>query len=177
MALLALVAVLLAALLFKEGGIGERRKLKAEKAALKDEIQRLRVSRVKRQPGAQPTDDVFEFARDLESLRGAIAGSKICHRTLRRKYGLSPGPDLFEAILKRPKMSSSMKNRLADEFLVGEVGRSMMRSLITGATIEKAASDAGVPLMIANGQITRLRTLSYIDSSLRPTAMGRRALG
>jgi hypothetical protein len=176
LALLALVALLLSLLLFWEGGIGERRKLRVERAAFKEELQRLRVTRVKPQRKTQPGDEIFDFARDLESLRGAIAGSKICQRTLRRKYGLSPGPELLAAIMKRSKLDSSSKTRLADEFLVGEVGRSMMRSLIAGASIEEAADNAGVPLVIANGQITRLRALGYIDSSLRPTAIGQRAL-
>jgi hypothetical protein len=176
LALLALVAVLLSLLLFWEGGLSERRRLRAERTAFKEELQKLRVTRVKPQPGAQKGDDLFDFARDIESLRGAIAGSKICQRTLRRKYGLSPGPELFAAIMKRSKLDTSSKLRLADEFLVGEVGRSMIRSLIAGASIEEAADNAGVPLIIANGQITRLRVLGYIDSSLRPTEIGKRAL-
>jgi hypothetical protein len=174
--LLAMVAVLLALLLFWEGGISRRKKLRAESTMIKEDVQKLRVAKVKSTPEAQQIP-LFDFARDLESLRGAIAGSKICQQTLRRKYRMSVGPELFNAIISRSKLSTPVKRRLADEIVVGEVGRSILSSLSMGATVEKAAMDAGVPLMIAKGTITRLRELGYMDSSLKPTAIGRRVLG
>jgi hypothetical protein len=51
-----------------------------------------------------------------------------------------------------------------------------MKSLDAGTSIEKAADEAGMPLSVAKGQVTRLRTLEYLDSRLKPTARGRKAL-
>ncbi|MEW6222843.1 MAG: hypothetical protein AB1476_06035 [Candidatus Hadarchaeota archaeon] len=177
--LLAVIGVLLALLMFGRKGPEELAKLKKEKAALEREL-RLRSIKISEARESKETAEeaaLYEFARDMESLRSAIAGSKISQRTLRRKYGVPPSPMLFAAILKRSKLGDEMKARLSDEILVGEVGRSMMKSLISGSTIEKAAEEAGVPLIIAKGQITRLQVLGYLDTALRPTDIGRRAIG
>jgi hypothetical protein len=69
-----------------------------------------------------------------------------------------------------------VKGRLTDEMLVGEIGRTIMKSLDSGDTIERAADNAGVPLVVAKGQITRLQILGYLDSRLKLTERGRYAL-
>ncbi|MEW6592931.1 MAG: hypothetical protein AB1305_04570 [Candidatus Hadarchaeota archaeon] len=177
--LLAVIGVLLALLMFGRRGPEDLGKLKKEKAALERQLKLacMKIEETKESKEVAGEASLYEFARDMESLRSAIAGSKISQRTLRRKYGVPPSPMLFAAILKRSKLSEGMKVRLADEFQVGEVGRVMMNSLIAGNTIEKASEEAGVPLIIGKGQITRLQVLGYLDTALRPTEIGRRALG
>jgi hypothetical protein len=76
----------------------------------------------------------------------------------------------------RPNIDPAVKRRLADEILVGEAGRTIMKSLDRGASIDRAASAAGMPLIVAKGQIRRLQILGYLDSRLKPTELGRRAL-
>ncbi len=78
--------------------------------------------------------------------------------------------------MNRAKLDPAVKERIADEFLVGEVGRGLMRGLERGLTIERAAAEVGVPLAVAKGQIRRLQILGYMDGSLKPTELGWRAL-
>jgi hypothetical protein len=74
--------------------------------------------------------------------------------------------------MANPMVDSSIKSGIADEMLVGEVGRALMKGLNSGRTIEEAAADAGVPVAVAKGQIIRLQMLGYLDSRLKPTEKG-----
>lgn len=171
-------------LFFGGGGIAKQRKLRKEIDTLREELGRLHEANealratlgVGSEARFKRYGNLFEFVRDLESLRCAIAGSKICQATLSRKYNMNPGPELLKRILAQPGTDLVIKNRLADELLVGEVGRALMQSLDRGATIDKAAADAGVPLVVARGQITRLQILGYLDAHLKLTEQGRDAL-
>ncbi len=183
--LVVIILLLLGIILFSGGGIVRRRKLSGEAASLRKEVQRLQDAneafrgnlgigaerRVKR------FGDLLGLVRDLEVLRSAIAGSSSCKRVLAQKYGIAPGPELFERILAtRPEMDSAAKRRLAGELLVGEVGRGILRNLDAGVTLERAASDVGVPVMVARGQVRRLQVLGYLDAHLKPTERGREVL-
>ena len=180
-----IILLLLGIILFSGGGVTRRRELLKEISSLRKETQRLwdanealrgsLVIEAKERGGR--FGDLFELVRDLEGLRCAIAGSSACQRVLTQKYGVDPGPELLERILaRRPGMDSIAKRKLADELLVGEIGRSILRSLNAGALLEKAASDAGVPMVVARGQVTRLQILGYLDAHLKLTDRGREAL-
>ncbi len=180
-----IILLLLGIILFSGGSVTRRRELLKEISSLRKETQRLQdanealrgslVIEAKKRGGR--FGDLFELVRDLEGLRCAIAGSSACQRVLTQKYGVDPGPELLERILaRRPGMDSIAKRKLADELLVGEIGRSILRSLNAGALLEKAASDAGVPMVVARRQVTRLQILGYLDAHLKLTDRGREAL-
>ena len=183
--LVVIILLLLGVILFSGGGIARRRELSGEVDSLRKEVRRLRDANdalrgslgVGTKERAKSFGDLFELVRDLEGLRCAIAGSSSCKRTLNKKYGATPGSELLERILAaQPGIDPFAKRKLADELLVGEVGRSILRSLDTGALLEKAASDAGVPGVVARGQVTRLQILGYLDPHLKLTERGREAL-
>jgi len=165
--------------------VGDRRilrywRMKQEMEALRAEVARLQglnkalmgdagvgpLSRARRNQA------LFEFVRDLEALRSAIAGARAAQEHLEKKYGAKLGEDLFNRIMANPMVDSSIKSGIADEMLVGEVGRALMKGLNSGRTIEEAAADAGVPVAVAKGQIIRLQMLGYLDSRLKPTEKG-----
>jgi len=168
------IIALLGGLLYGRGGVVRQRKLQRELQDLQKKLERYEKLKPDVQTRASPA--LFDFVRDLEVLRCAIAGSKICQKTLYKKYRLQTGPDLLNRILQKAKLEPSVKARLADEFLVGEVGRGIMQSLERGATIERAAAEVGVPLVVAKGQVRRLQILGYLDNRLKPTESGWRAL-
>lgn len=183
--LVGIILILLGIILFSGGGIARKRVLSRQVDSLHKEIQRLENAnealrssmgegsgtRVKR------FGDLFELVRDLEALRCAIAGSSTCKRVLAKKYGTDPGPELLKRILAaRLWMDSAVKWRLADELLVGEVGRNILLSLNSGAPLDRAASNAGVPVAVARGQIRRLQVLGYLDNRVALTDRGREAL-
>ena len=183
--LVVIILILLGIILFSGGGIARRRVLSRQIDSLHKEMQRLQNAnealrsslgigsgmRVKR------FADLFELVRDLETLRSAVAGSSTCQRVLTQKYGMDPGPELLKRILAaRLWMDSAVKWRLADELLVGEVGRNILRSLNSGAPIDRAASKAGVPVAVARGQVRRLQVLGYLDNRIALTERGREAL-
>ena len=183
--LVAIIVVLMIWMIFFwGGGTYKQRRLQQEIGALREELQRTQEinDALRKSLGAgtgarlKQYGDLAEFVRDLESLRCAIAGSKICQTMLSKKYNMDPGPELLKRILARPGVDSMVKGRLADEMLVGEIGRTIMKSLDSGATMERAADDASVPLVVAKGQITRLQILGYLDSRLKLTERGRYAL-
>lgn len=183
--LVIIILLLLGWVLFSGSGVFRRRNLLREINSLQDEVQMLREanealrssSGVGMKERMKRFEDLFGLVRDLESLRCAIAGSKSCQNTLLQKYNVAPGPELLERIFAAwLAIEPTVKQRLANEMLVGEVGRKIMRSLDSGASIEKAASDAGVPVVIAKGQITRLQILGYLDSRLKSTERGLEAL-
>jgi hypothetical protein len=179
-----IVALVLWIIFFSSGGAYKQQKLQREIGVLREELQRTQEinDALRRSLGAGPGTrlkqygELAEFVRDLESLRCAIAGSKICQDMLFKKYNMAPGTELLQRILARPGVDSVVKGRLADELLVGEIGRAIMKSLDSGGTVERAAADAGVPLVVAKGQITRLQVLGYLDSRLKLTERGRYAL-
>ncbi|MEM2192422.1 MAG: hypothetical protein QXG38_02275 [Candidatus Hadarchaeales archaeon] len=169
--LMVLVIVLLALQLFGGGSIVRRKQLEREVESL-----RARIKEMEEATSAQSRPDIFGFARDLETLRSAIAGSRICQKILQKKYHLPPGAELLKKIMSSYAIDQVTKERLADEFLVGEVGRGIMNSLKTGKTIERAAAEVGVPILVAKGQIARLQILGYLDNKLKITPLGERAL-
>jgi len=183
--LVAIIVVLVVWIIFFwGGGAYKQRRYQREIGALRGDLQRMQEinDALRKRLGAgagsrlKQYGDLAEFVRDLESLRCAIAGSKICQTMLSKKYNMDPGPGLLERILARPGVESVVKGRLADEMLVGEIGRTIMKSLDSGDTMERAADNAGVPLVVAKGQITRLQILGYLDSRLKLTERGRYAL-
>lgn len=180
-----IILILLGIILFSGGGIARRRVLSRQVDSLHKEIQRLQNANealrssmgMGSETRVKSFADIFELVRDLESLRCAIAGSSTCQRALTQKYGIGPGPELLKRILgARLWMDSVVKWRLADELLVGEVGRSILQSLNSGAPIDRAASKAGVPMAVARGQVSRLQILGYLDNRLALTERGREAL-
>ncbi len=181
----AIIIVLLAWIILSRTGFSRPRKLQQrietqnqELMVLKEANESLRSSLGISEDGALKREkEIYQFVRDLEGLRGAIAGSKISQKVLFDKYNSPPGPELFQNILNaRPGIDPAVRRRLADEILVGEAGRSIMKSLDTGASIDRAANAAGMPLIVAKGQIRRLQTLGYLDSRLKPTDNGRKAM-
>ncbi|MCS7131298.1 MAG: hypothetical protein NZ934_00995, partial [Hadesarchaea archaeon] len=115
------------------------------------------------------------LARDLDILKSAVAGSTHCQKILTEKYGSKS--DLLDHILAaHPKIESKVKRKLAHEILVGEVGRVILRALDAKLSIERAAGDAGVPVIMAREYVKRLQVLGYLDERLKPTELGREAL-
>jgi len=182
--LVAIILILLGWILYSGGG-SRHRKLQQEIAAQREELRVLREANeslrnalgISEEGKLRRYQEIFQFVRDLESLRAAIAGSTISQKVLRDKYGEVQGTELLQKIMDaRPNIDPAVKRRLADEILVGEAGRTIMKSLDRGASIDRAASAAGMPLIVAKGQIRRLQILGYLDSRLKPTELGRRAL-
>jgi len=182
--LVAVILVLFGWIIY--GGASSRRsKLHQEIISQREELRVLREANeslrsslgISEEGKLRRHQEIFQFVRDLESLRGAIAGSTISQKVLNSKYGGGTPTELLTKITDaRPGIDAAVKKRLADEILVGEAGRTIMRSLDAGATIDRAASNAGMPLIVAKGQIRRLQILEYLDSRLKPTNLGRKAL-
>lgn len=181
-ALAVIVIILLGYIISLRRSLPRQRKLQTELDAQREELKMLRAGKVKArsivvdEAVPESGENLFQLVRDLESLREAIAGSKVSQRMLMKRYGLEPGRKLFEQILKAPRLDFRLKNRMADEIIVGESGRTIMKRLDSGASVEEAANAAGMPLAVAKTQVTRLRTLEYLDPRLRVTKRGRRAL-
>lgn len=182
--LIAVILVLFGWIIYG-GGSSRRGKLHQEIISLREELRVLREANeslrsslgISEEGKLRRHQEIFQFIRDLESLRGAIAGSTISQKVLNSKYGGGTPKELLAKIMDaRPGIDAAVKRRIADEMLVGEAGRTIMRSLDAGATIDRAASTAGMPLIVAKGQIRRLQSLEYIDSRLKPTESGRKAL-
>ncbi len=183
--LVVVILILLGIILFSGGGIMRRRKLSGEINSLRREVQRLQDANealrgsvgVGTKERTESFGNLFEMVKDLEGLRCAIGGSSACQRVLSDKYGVKSGPELLERILAaQPGMDPIAKRRFANELLVGEIGRSILRSLGSGARLEKAASDAGVPVSVSRTHVTVLQTLGYLDAHLKLTDQGRKAL-
>jgi len=118
-----------------------------------------------------------EFVRELDRLRTAIAGSGACEKLLREKYGCELGTGMIRRIFDAyPSLNLLTKQRLADEILVGELGRMILRELEWGAKVEEVSSSVDAPLAVVKGQIRRLQLLGYLDGSLKPTSSGKRIL-
>lgn len=179
-----IIILLMGMILFGGGGVTRQRRLRREISSLKEELGRAKEANnalrkslgVGTKARAERYEDLIELAKDLDCVRSAIAGSKICQKKLNKKYNVQPGPELLGKILTRYSIDPTLKQELADEILVGEVGKTIMRSLSAGDTLERAASNAGIPLVVARGQVTRLQILGYLDARLKPTKRGREAL-
>jgi len=118
-----------------------------------------------------------EFVRDLERLRTAIAGSGVCEKILKKKYRLEVGGGMLRRIFEAyPSLGLLTKQQLADEILVGELGRQIMRELEEGANVEEISGAVEAPLAVVKGQIRRLQLLGYLDGTLKPTPSGKRVL-
>lgn len=183
--LVVIILLLLGVILFSGGGIIRRRILSREIGYLRSEMQRLQDANealrgsvgVGTKERTESFGNLFEMVKDLEGLRCAIGGSSACQRVLSDKYGVKPGPELLERILAaQPGMDPIAKRKFADELLVGEVGRSVLRSIDGGARLEKAASNAGVPVSVSRAHVARLQVLGYLDTHLKLTDRGRKAL-
>ncbi len=183
--LVVVILILLGIILFSGGSIARRRVLSRQVGSLHKEMQRLENANealrssmgVGSETRVKRFGDLLELVRDLEALRGAIAGSSTCKRVLTQKYSMDPGPELLKRILAaRLWMDSAVKWRLADELLVGEVGRNILQSLDSGAPIDRAAIKAGVPVTVVRGQVRRLQVLGYLDNRVALTERGREAL-
>ncbi len=183
--LVIIILLLLGIILFSGSGIVRRRWLLRDVGKLREEKRRLvevnealrRSSGLGAEEQTRRFGDLLELVRDLDSLRCAVEGLSDRQRGLTQKYGVSQGPELLKHILvARPDIDPVAKWKLAHELLVGEVGRAIMRSLSAGASLEKAASNCGVPVVVARRQVTRLQTLGYLDARLKPTELGREAL-
>lgn len=183
--LVLVILALLAWALFSGGGTFRTRRIKAEINGLREELAKMRsINEALRDrldseqdEKARSLVDICELARDLEILRSATAGSTTCQRELAEKYDIQPSPELIDRILAtKPKIDPATKKKLAHELLVGGVGRVILRGLDAGGSIERAAGNAGVPVVIARDQVKRLRVLGYLNDRLKPTERGREAL-
>lgn len=173
-AVLAGLVIFLLALLLQRG------RSTLQQRRLEKELEELR-SKLAEHPGAEPAQrlpeaELYNLVRDLETLRSAIAGAKICQREIMRRYKVRPGAEALERMLAKSKLPAQVKQKLADEFLVGEAGREILRLLDKGETIERISAEVGMPLIVTKSQITRLQLLGYLDGRLKPTEKGRRAM-
>ncbi|MEM2865821.1 MAG: hypothetical protein QW098_01585 [Candidatus Hadarchaeales archaeon] len=151
---------------------GELRKLQQENLRLREEIMR-RPEHEKMEVGK-----VSSLVRDLEALRSAIAGAKVSLDRLHKKYGLGPSPELLTKILQsQPELSWAMRERLAQDILVGEVGRAVLRALASSPSLDQASASSGVPLAVVKSEVRRLQTLGYLDDRLGLTQLGKMSLG
>jgi hypothetical protein len=179
---LGLALALMAALgLAAERGIAARR-LSSRKRELEEEVRALSEmnemlsENLSRKVGK--TEGVLaEFVRDLERLRTAIAGSGVCERILKKKYRMEVGVGMLRRIFEAyPSIGLLTKQQLADEILVGELGRQIMKELEGGANVEEVSGAVEAPLAVVKGQIRRLQLLGYLDGTLKPTPTGKRIL-
>ena len=152
-----------------------KRELEEEVRAL-SEMNELLSENLSRKVGK--TEGVLaEFVRDLERLRTAIAGSGVCEKILKKKYRVDVGVTMLRRIFEAyPSIGLLTKQQLADEILVGELGRWIMRELDAGAKVEDVSGAVEAPLAVVKGQIRRLQLLGYLDGALKPTAAGKRVL-
>lgn len=183
--LVLIIFVLLAILLFSGGGVFRVRRLSAEADDMREELGRLQAANealrgsldTRRDNRARALAEVLELTRDLETLRSAAAGSTTCKESIVGKYGAQLSPELVARILTaRPSVDAMTKRRIANELLVGEVGRTFLLAMRAGRTIGQASADAGVPVVVGKGQVKRLQILGYLDDRLGLTDRGREAL-
>ncbi|MEM2908398.1 MAG: hypothetical protein QXP65_04300 [Candidatus Hadarchaeales archaeon] len=181
--LIFIILVLLGWVLFSGEGRFKARKLRTQVDSLRDELERLRSTNealrskleAEGEERARYLEDVQTLARELEILKSAVAGSTYCQKILAEKYGAKSG--LLDHILAaHPKIEPKAKRKLAHEILVGEIGRIILRYLDARLSIERAAGDAGIPVIMAREHVKRLQVLGYLDERLRLTELGREAL-
>jgi hypothetical protein len=150
---------------------GEVRKLTQENLRLREEVLK-KPEQEKAEMGK-----ISALVRDLEALRSAIAGAKVSLERLQKKYGLGPGPELLTKILQsQPDLSWALRERLAQDILVGEVGRAVLRSLASSSSLDQVSATSGVPLAVVKSEVRRLQTLGYLDEKLSLTQLGKMSL-
>lgn len=150
---------------------GEVRKLTQENLRLREEVLK------KPEQEKAETGKISALVRDLEALRSAIAGAKVSLERLQKKYGLGPGPELLTKILQsQPDLSWALRERLAQDILVGEVGRAVLRSLTSSSSLDQVSATSGVPLAVVKSEVRRLQTLGYLDEKLSLTQLGKMSL-
>jgi hypothetical protein len=150
---------------------GEIRKLTQENLRLREEVLK------KPEQEKAETGKISALVRDLEALRSAIAGAKVSLERLQKKYGLGPGPELLTKILQsQPDLSWALRERLAQDILVGEVGRAVLRSLASSSSLDQVSATSGVPLAVVKSEVRRLQTLGYLDEKLSLTQLGKMSL-
>ncbi len=150
---------------------GELRKLTQENLRLREEILK-RPEHERMEIGK-----VSSLVRDLEALRSAVAGAKVSLDKLQKKYGLAPSPELLTKILQsQPELSWALRERLAQDILVGEVGRAVLRALASSPSLDQASASSGVPLAVVKSEVRRLQTLGYLDERLSLTQLGKMSL-
>jgi len=183
--LVLIILVLLAIILFSGGGIFRVRKLSSDIDKLRGEMRRLQAVNESLRENIDSTDDrrlrsFSEFVtlvRELENVEMALAGSSSIRQQLVAKYSVEVSPEMVDAILARSeRVDSTTKERLAKEILVGDTGKILLRSMSSGATIDRAAADAGLPTIVAKNQIRGLQILGYLDDRMELTSRGRDAL-
>jgi len=183
--LVLIILVLLAIILFSGGGIFRVRKLSSDIDKLRGEMRRLQAVNESLRENIDSTDDrrlrsFSEFVtlvRELENVEMALAGSSSIRQQLVAKYSVEVSPEMVDAILARSeRVDSTTKERLAKEILVGDTGKILLRSMSSGATVDRAAADAGLPTIVAKNQIRGLQILGYLDDRMELTSRGRDAL-
>jgi len=183
--LVLIILVLLAIILFSGGGIFRVRKLSSDIDKLRGEMRRLQAVNESLRENIDSTDDrrlrsFSEFVtlvRELENVEMALAGSSSIRQQLVAKYSVEISPEIVDAILARSeRVDSTTKERLAKEILVGDTGRILLKSMSSGATVDRAAADAGLPTIVAKNQIRGLQILGYLDDRMELTSRGRDAL-
>jgi len=183
--LVLIILVLLAIILFSGGGIFRVRKLSSDIDKLRGEIKRLQSVNESLRENIDSTDDkrLKDFAelttlvRELENVEMALAGSSSIRQQLVAKYGVEIGPEIIDGILARSaRVDPAIKERLVKEILVGDTGRILLKSMSSGATVDRAAADAGLPTIVAKNQIRGLQILGYLDDRMELTSSGRDVL-
>jgi len=183
--LMLIIFILLAVMLFTGGGAFKARQLSAQIARMSEEIERLNNVNASLRGGIESVDekrakdfaDVCSLVHELENVETALSGSSSLRRKLAEKYGVEVSLQLIDRIFERSaRIDAGTKERLADEIFVGETGKAILKSLDSGASMERVAIDAGIPPTVARSQIVAMQTLGYIDERLKPTEKGRRAL-
>jgi len=183
--LVLIILVLLAIILFSGGGIFRVRKLSSGIDKLRGEIKRLQSVNESLRENIDSTDDkrlkdlaeLTTLVRELENVEMALAGSSSIRQQLVAKYGVEIGPEIVDGILARSaRVDPAIKERLVKEILVGDAGRSLLKSMNSGATIDRAAADAGLPTIVAKNQVKGLQILGYIDDRMELTSRGRDVL-
>lgn len=183
--LAALVLVVLGWIFLPGWKVLEGRRLAVKVNRLEAELRRLTQENLRLReemlggPGKEKerADKISALVRDLEALRSAIAGAKVSLDRLQQKYGSAPGPELLSKILQsQPELSWALRERLAQDILVGEVGRSVLRALVSSPSLEQASASSGVPLAVVKSEVKRLQTLGYLDERLGLTQLGKMSL-
>jgi hypothetical protein len=183
--LVLIILVLLAIILFSGGGVFRVRKLSSDIDRLRGEMRRLQAVNESLRENIDSADEkilrsfneLITLVRELENVEMALAGSSSIREQLVTKYGVGIGPEMVDAILARSeRVDPATKERLVKEILVGDAGRALLRSMSSGATIDRAAADAGLPTIVAKNQIRGLQILGYLDDRMELTSRGRDAL-
>jgi len=183
--LVLIIFILLAAMMFSGGGVFKMRQLSAQVARMSDELERLNSlnaslrSNIEGAGEKQAKDfsEICSLVHELENVEMALAGSSSLRRRLAEEYGVEISPELVDRIFERStRIDPATKERLANEIFVGETGKAILKSLDTGAAMDRVAIDAGLPPTVARSQIVAMQILGYLDTRLKPTEKGRRAL-